>query len=127
MNKKDSALDIRKNRCIRYSANEWEEISRRAERAGIAPGTYVRKISLRGSGLKTPRRKNPTAGREIKKLKLELARVGNNLNQLTRWANARLKSRESADMGLGELARKIDAALGDFQKTAERIDGVLED
>lgn len=63
---------------FRVTPEEKERILRLAEVDGMSVGDFLR------SQLNTPRVRNTKAERE--KI-LQLARIGNNLNQIARWAN----------------------------------------
>ena len=93
----------------------------------MSRGAYLRKTGLRGTKIKKPRRKNPNVATEIRRLSDELSRVGNNLNQLARWANARLKARESKHFGLQELVQRIDEALGEFEQVKAKVQKTVDD
>jgi hypothetical protein len=63
---------------VRFAPEEWEKIRTRAAELRLPPSTYVRQTSL-GYRL---------SGRINARAIYELGRIGNNLNQLTRVANA---------------------------------------
>ena len=63
---------------VRVSASEKSEIEHKAQLAGLTLSDFIRK-AVAGS-----RTRQTQAERERLRL---LARVGNNLNQLARWAN----------------------------------------
>jgi hypothetical protein len=63
---------------VRFAPEEWEKIRARAAEARLPPSTYVRETAL-GYRL---------SGRISSRAIYELGRIGNNLNQLTRVANA---------------------------------------
>ena len=63
---------------VRVSASEKSEIEHKAQLAGLTLSDFIRK-AVAGS-----RARQTQAERERLRL---LARVGNNLNQLARWAN----------------------------------------
>lgn len=83
---------------VRLSAEERRTIRARAEECGKPTSTFVRELAL-GS---VPRAR---PGRVEEKLIYHLGRIGNNLNQLARRANAtgRLPERRSLDTVLEEL------------------------
>lgn len=63
---------------VRFAPEEWDKIRARAAEVRLPPSTYVRQTSL-GYRL---------SGRINARAIYELGRIGNNLNQLTRVANA---------------------------------------
>ena len=63
---------------IRYSVNEYLVVSDNANCLGISVADYVRR---RTTGVVLPRKKVST---EDRRLFIELSRVGNNINQLTK-------------------------------------------
>ncbi len=63
---------------VRFAPEEWDKIRVRAAEVRLPPSTYVRQTSL-GYRL---------SGRINSRAIYELGRIGNNLNQLTRVANA---------------------------------------
>ena len=76
----------RKRTCpltIRLTPDERATIEAAAERAGLACGSYARRVLL---GAPTPRqvRRPPAERRELARLLGELGRVGNNINQVAR-------------------------------------------
>lgn len=83
---------------VRLSEDERRTIRARAEECGKPTSTFVRELAL-GS---VPRARS---GRLEEKLVYHLGRIGNNLNQLTRRANAtgRLPERRYLDAVLEEL------------------------
>jgi hypothetical protein len=68
-------------RRIRFSCSQWAEIACRAEACGLTPSAYVRATALGAV---------PRTRRQAKEQDLvyHLARVGNNLNQLTKRHNS---------------------------------------
>ena len=63
---------------VRFAPEDWDKIQTRAAEVRLPPSTYVRHTSL-GYRL---------SGRINARAIAELGRIGNNLNQLTRVANA---------------------------------------
>ncbi len=67
----------RQPRTVRFHDEEWQELLERARACGLQRGRYVRETSLGA----VPR------GLGDKQLLHQLARLGNNLNQLAKRAN----------------------------------------
>ena len=66
---------------IRLSENEHRMLRERADMIGLSLGGFVRKVALGKAGPRSKRQ--PTAPRdELRRLKGELGRIGNNLNQI---------------------------------------------
>ncbi|MGB5661593.1 MAG: plasmid mobilization relaxosome protein MobC [Thermoanaerobaculia bacterium] len=63
---------------VRFAPEEWQKIQARAAEVRLPPSTYVRETAL-GYRL---------SGRINLRAVAQLGRIGNNLNQLTRVANA---------------------------------------
>jgi hypothetical protein len=63
---------------VRFAPEEWDKIRVRAAEIRLPPSTYVRQTALRYR----------LSGRINSRAIYELGRIGNNLNQLTRVANA---------------------------------------
>lgn len=95
----------RRPRCIRYSNDEWKMIRALAEEAGKPVSVYVRVASLRP--LRAPRVKSDMAPELIR----QLIRIGNNLNQLTRYAA------QGRDIDADALARTLRV----IEATSKRI------
>lgn len=71
-------------RPARFLPAEWELVKARAALADKRPATFLREAALSAQVVQArPHRASPTD-----RLVAELARVGNNLNQLARAANA---------------------------------------
>ncbi len=71
---------------LRLTPEEKERIATQAKHQGMSTGDYLRKMLQMQRVRKTRR--------EREKL-LQLARIGNNLNQLARWANTYKRSADS--------------------------------
>jgi hypothetical protein len=91
------------------TAYERSEIERRASLAGLRLADFVR-LSLLSDrpGATTKPRLASDVGRQ---LAVELARVGNNLNQLARYANSTgvLPERDALSSVLNEIVRATEA------------------
>jgi hypothetical protein len=100
---------------VRLTADERGAIDAAAEKAGLATGSFARQAML---GAPAPRqvRRPPVERKELARLLGELGKVGGNLNQLTRSANAGIvpygNEIEAMLGSLGEVRDAILAALG---------------
>ncbi len=97
----DRALMIK----VRVSAEEREHIRERAETCGRATSTYMRELALGSKPRARP-------GRVERQAIYHLGRIGNNLNQLTRTANA---------TGRIELTRRLDKLLNELLAAIGRL------
>ena len=84
---------------IRFAPEEWQKIQKRAELVSLPPSVYVRQTAL---GYRLSQRINSKAI-------AQLCRVGNNLNQLARVANA--TGRVNTSRRLKEVLKKIITAI----------------
>ena len=84
---------------VRFAPEEWGKIRARAAEVRLPPSTYVRETAL-GYRL---------SGRINSRAIYELGRIGNNLNQLTRVANAtgRIDQAKRLESALYELTEAI--------------------
>lgn len=102
---------IRKPFSIRLSDDERAIIDAKAERAGLEIGSYARETLLDAPAPRQVRR--PLVERkELSRLLGELGKIGSNLNQLTKSANAGITLYENEVRGiLASLATVRDAIL----------------
>jgi hypothetical protein len=91
---------------IRFRPDELATIAERAGACGAPVARYIREVAL---GV-TPRARRTEATAELIR---QLARIGNNLNQLTRAA--------SDGRGLGDAAR-LHALLDELVATIRRVE-----
>lgn len=90
---------------VRVSPGERRRLKERAHFCGLPLSTYVRQTALGARPRQRRRRLEQDAIHQ-------LARVGNNLNQLTRSANA---------MGRVELSNRLDEVLREILRTIARL------
>lgn len=88
---------------VKLTAAEFDEIERRAITAGMARGTYLRELALCQPIVN---------GEELARLRQELARIGSNINQIAKAANAgRIPNLSAAEIDtLAALVREAIAA-----------------
>ena len=91
----------RQPRTVRFHDHEWQQLLEQARACGIQRGRYVRETALGA----VPR------GLGDKQLLHQLARIGNNLNQLAKRAN------EGQALPLSEILE----CLGEVHAAAKRI------
>ena len=68
-------------RKFRASDEEWDIIKQNAEKVGMKPCTYVRRMAVEGQIKKFDMR-------AVNDVKLELIRIGTNINQIAAMVNA---------------------------------------
>ena len=91
----------RQPRTIRFHDEEWEQLLERARACGLQRGRYIRETALGA----VPR------GLGDKQLLHQLARIGNNLNQLAKCAN------EGQELPQSDILE----CLGEIHAVAKRI------
>ncbi len=98
----EASLTKRKVRKIRYHDAEWERIVERARECRQPPARYVREVSL---GVSPRARRNRVEERIV----VQLGRIGNNLNQLARFAHAtgQQPAREQLQTALEEVLAAV--------------------
>lgn len=95
---------------IRLSENEHRMLRERADMIGLSLGGYARKMALGKPGPRSKRQ--PTAPRdELRRLKGELGRIGNNINQIAYCLNS----------GDTPLPNELEAAIAEL----EQINGLI--
>ena len=87
---------------MRFAPEEWDKIRVRAAEVRLPPSTYVRETAL-GYRL---------SGRINSRAIVELGRIGNNLNQLTRVANT---------TGRLEQALRLESVLNELLDAMKRL------
>jgi hypothetical protein len=92
-------------RSSRYTADEWATVETAAAQAGLSPSAYVRQSAL---GARIRQRRGHANDQTVK----ALARIGNNINQLARAANAD---------GTKRLERDARAALVDLLAVIDKL------
>lgn len=83
--------------CLRLSQAEKEQLETNAEKCGLSKSVYLRRLIMG-----TPVKAKPCA--EIKELRVEVHKIGSNINQIARSINVR--------QGSSELAQKALFLLG---------------
>lgn len=88
---------------VRYTPEEWTRVERKAAEARLSPARFVREVALGGGRFH---------GRVVREAIHQLARVGNNLNQMTRLANA---------LGRVDLSARLEAVLEEVEDGIRRL------
>jgi hypothetical protein len=90
---------------VRMSPVERRAVAERADLCGQCLSTYMRKVALGGIPRARPRRIE-------QKTVYQLGRIGNNLNQLTRVANA---------TGAIDCSQRLEAVLNELTEAIRRL------
>lgn len=112
--KKRGSEHRQKGECIRarVSPAEKQEVTAKAERAGMTEGEYIRRHCIDAPETRAARRPNVDRA-VLAEVVGHLGRVGSNLNQLARIANfeKRLTDADELHRALVELVEVMDTAL----------------
>jgi hypothetical protein len=107
---------------VRVSPDEWAAVKKQADESGMVLSDFVRALVLARVGVgavkenkKEYRKKNKKEYREVAE---QVARVGNNINQLTRWANTHKSEVEGARM-----IKLFSAALAELKRISAMVMG----
>lgn len=65
---------------VAFSPDEWAQVCAKAQEMNMRVGTYIRVIASKGEIKKVDMR-------AVNELRLELSRIGNNINQIVHLAN----------------------------------------
>lgn len=65
---------------VAFSPDEWAQVCAKAQEMNMRTGTYIRVIASKGEIKKVDMR-------AVNELRLELSRIGNNINQIVHLAN----------------------------------------
>lgn len=96
---------------VRLSEAEYSEITGRAEAALLTPASYVRDVVLDAPAPRA-RRRPAIEAVQVARVLAQLGKVGSNLNQLARQANAGLPvPRDALARALADVSALRDAAL----------------
>ena len=104
---------------VRLTPEEWDFIRRQAEESGMVMSDFVRARMCVVSE-KEYRKKN----KEYREMATQIARLGNNVNQIARWANSH---KSTADgqlvIMLARLNMLLAAVIDELRKIRARIKG----
>jgi hypothetical protein len=100
---------------VRLTPEEWDFIRRQAEESGMVLSDFVRSRML------VPVRNKKKEYREVA---TQIARLGNNVNQIARWANSH-KSTANGQLVimLARLNMLLAAVIDELRKIRARIKG----
>jgi hypothetical protein len=87
---------------VRMTVSEYLTVSENAETLGIAIPDFIR---LKTTGRVLPRKRISTDNR---KLFIEMCRIGNNINQLTKKVHVGMNNPQQLSSLLSELQRTLD-------------------
>ena len=98
MSRKKSKAEPREIYSFRISRDEKEKLYANAEIYGVSPSEYLRAVAVSGNAY------DPKLGEDRQKLLEGISRIGNNINQIARWANAnQYVSQDTVEAVWGEL------------------------
>lgn len=90
--------DDRYELCLRLSQAEREQLEVNADKCGLSKSVYLRRLIMG-----TPVKAKPCS--EIKELRVEVHKIGSNINQIARSINAGQESPELAQRALFLLSK----------------------
>ena len=107
--------EIRKNRCIRLSDAEFQQLQKNAQSQGCTMSELIRRTAIYGQKMSQVN----LDMEPIRKMLYELQMQGNNLNQLAREANT---------FGISKsLAESIEEEVSKSKKTRKRLNQLIQD
>ena len=89
---------------IRWTDEEWANVSGKADKAGLAVAAFARAASVGDPGPRAQRRP-PADHRVLRQILGEIGRIGNNINQLARARNS------GDEVNRSDIAEGIRACL----------------
>lgn len=92
---------------IRISESELEVLKEKAELSGLNSSDYLRQLAITGK-VKRYKKTDPVKAELVR----EMAKIGNNLNQISRWCNTH-KSNAAAE--------EVLIALASIEKEIRRV------
>lgn len=104
---------------IRMTADDSLRLTAAAERAGLSLPAYLVESGLRAGNFDTKSDRD-AAVYEVIKLERQVARIGNNVNQIAH----RLNALGEVDPGLAEVARDVRMAMRAVQNLATDVGGM---
>ena len=95
---------------VRLTHEEWEDISAKADNAGMTPAAFFRQAALGTPGPRAQRRP-PADHKALREILGHCGRIGNNLNQIAYQLNKRGKSNIPLLVSELKSYKKIRAAI----------------
>ena len=120
----ERATNRRSTHTIRFSDAEWRNVLDLADAAGLRPTVFVRESALGQRLRRRPKASDLAAhGAAIRALidrDLQLARIGNNLNQLVRLAHGgRVRHDENFRETLDGIVAEVEESRAEIHDLAE--------
>jgi len=107
---------------VRMTPDEWAAVKKKADESGVVMSDFVRASVLARVGVasakenkKDYRKKNE---KKCQKVAAQIARVGNNLNQVARWVNTYKSEADAA-----RVIVFFSAALNELKKISAMVMG----
>ena len=120
----ESPIERRSTHTIRFSSTEWTTVLDQANAAGLRPAVYVRNAALGHRLRPRPTTRHRSMARALVAHDQQLARIGNNLNQLVRLAHSgRIRHDEGFLDTLTGLLTSVDAARDEVCQTVDALIG----
>jgi len=95
---------------VRLSTEEWDSLRRQADESGMVLSDFVR-VRLRVRAVEKKKK-------EYREVAIQIARVGNNLNQVAKWVNTYKSAADTAD-----AIRLLADMWGDLKKIKAMVKG----
>jgi len=95
---------------VRLSTEEWDSLRRQADESGMVLSDFVR-VRLRVRAVQKKKKENREGGGQI-------AKVGNNLNQIAKWVNTYKLAADTAD-----VIMLLADIWGDLKKVKAMVKG----
>jgi len=77
-----------KRRSVRFTADEFNRISAKADKSGFGFAAYIRAAALDGDAGPRAQRRPPADHKALREILGHIGRIGNNLNQIARALNS---------------------------------------
>ena len=98
MSRKKTKAEPREIYSFRISRDEKEKLYANAKTYGVSPSEYLRAVAVSGNAY------DPKLSEDRQKLLEGISRIGNNINQIARWANTnQTVSQDTVENVWGEL------------------------
>jgi len=95
---------------VRLSTEEWDSLRRQADESGMVLSDFVR-VRLRVRAVEKKKK-------EYREVAIQIARVGNNLNQVAKWVNTYKSAADTAD-----AIRLLADMWGDLKRIKAMVKG----